>query len=56
MKKVYNAPEMTDLGEVMDLTKGVGKLGWHDWWRVDLIFDDDPTTHPFADNKDYSAS
>jgi len=51
MKKEYSAPEMTNLGEVMKLTKGVGGLGWKDFFRLDLFCDDDPATHPFANNK-----
>lgn len=48
MKKVYTTPEMTDLGEIMDLTKGVGGWGLHDFLRLSLWGDNDPDTHPFS--------
>ncbi|MBI9098778.1 MAG: lasso peptide [Spirochaetaceae bacterium] len=50
MKKEYSTPEMTNLGEVMELTKGTGGFGWNDFLRLDLFCDDDSATHPFAQN------
>jgi len=54
MKKVYKKPEISRLGNVMDLTKGNDGFGLQDFFRAILRGDLEEGDHLFGRDDDYS--